>query len=117
LKIEETTAILSTAFSAADLRHGPIAVASTGLPVLALAHPGPAAADVLSLAADLSGRGASVKVAGPVPGSSARWATDVPEALAPVLAVVRSQQLALELARRYGRDPDSPRGLTKVTVT
>jgi glucosamine--fructose-6-phosphate aminotransferase (isomerizing) len=117
LKIEETTAILSTPFSSADLRHGPIAVASTGLPVLAFAHPGPVAADVLALAADLRERGASVRIAGPVPGTSASWATDVPEALAPVLAVVRSQQLAIEVARRYGREPDAPRGLTKVTVT
>jgi glucosamine--fructose-6-phosphate aminotransferase (isomerizing) len=117
LKIEETTAILSTAFSAADLRHGPIAIASTGIPVLAFAHPGPAAEDVLSLAADLRERGASVRLAGPVAGTSATWANEAPEALAPVLAVIRAQQLALEVARSCGRDPDNPRGLTKVTVT
>ena len=40
-----------------------------------------------------------------------------PEVLAPVLAVVRGQQLALELARLLGRDPDSPPGLRKVTIT
>ncbi len=117
LKIEETSATLSTAFSAADLRHGPIAVASTRIPVLAFAHPGPAAEDVLCLARDLRERGASVRVAGPVAGSSAEWPADVPEALAPVLAVVRSQQLALEVARLYGVDPDSPQGLSKVTLT
>ncbi len=117
LKVEETTSILSTAFSAADLRHGPIAIASTGVPILAFAHPGPAAADVLDLVGDLRRREASVRVVGPVAGSSASWSAKVPEALAPVLAVVRGQQLALELARRLGRDPDSPEGLTKVTIT
>jgi len=52
-----------------------------------------------------------------VAGSSADWSPEAPEAFAPVLAVVRGQQLALELARLRGRDPDSPEGLTKVTIT
>ncbi|MGA2210034.1 MAG: SIS domain-containing protein [Acidimicrobiales bacterium] len=117
LKVEETTSILSTAFSAADLRHGPIAIASSGVPILAFAHPGPAAADVIDLVAELSRRGASVRLVGPVTGSAAGWPAAAPEALAPVLAVVRGQQLALELARARGLDPDSPEGLTKVTIT
>ena len=117
LKVEETTSLLSAAFSASDLRHGPIAIASTGIPILAFAHPGPAAADVRDLVLDLRRRGGSVRVVGPVPGSSAEWSTEAPEALAPVLAVVRGQQLALELARRLGFDPDFPEGLTKVTIT
>jgi glucosamine 6-phosphate synthetase-like amidotransferase/phosphosugar isomerase protein len=41
----------------------------------------------------------------------------VPEALAPIVPVVRARQLALALARRRGLDPDAPGGLTKVTVT
>ena len=117
LKVEETTSILSTAFSAADLRHGPIAIASTGIPILAFAHPGPAAEDVQDLVVDLRRREASVRVVGPVAGSSAGWSVEAPEALAPVLAVVRGQQIALDLARQLGRDPDSPAGLTKVTIT
>jgi glucosamine 6-phosphate synthetase-like amidotransferase/phosphosugar isomerase protein len=40
-----------------------------------------------------------------------------PEPLAPIVAVVRGQQLARELALRLGYDPDSPVGLSKVTVT
>lgn len=117
LKIEETTSLLATAFSAADLRHGPIAIASSGIPVLVLSHPGPAAADVADLAAELRRRGAVVHLLGPVAGTSAGWPAVVPEPLAPVLAVVRGQQVALELARLLGRDPDAPEGLTKVTVT
>jgi glutamine---fructose-6-phosphate transaminase (isomerizing) len=117
LKIEETTSLFATAFSAADLRHGPIAVAATGLPVLALAHPGPAAADVADVARDLRGRGADVLLAGPVDGSFLPWPAEVPEVVAPLLAVVRAQQIALALARRLGRDPDEPGGLRKVTLT
>jgi glutamine---fructose-6-phosphate transaminase (isomerizing) len=116
LKIEETTSLFATGYSAADLRHGPIAVASTGLPVLALAHPGPAADDITDLVDDLRQRGADVRLAGPL-GDVLPWPGDVPEVVAPLLAVVRAQQVALALARRLGLDPDSPAGLAKVTHT
>jgi glutamine---fructose-6-phosphate transaminase (isomerizing) len=117
LKLQETTSLLATAFSAADLRHGPIALAATGIPVLAMAHPGPASADVLDLCAELDARGADVRLLGPVPGAACGWDPATPELLAPVLAVVRGQQLAHALARRLGVDPDHPAGLSKVTVT
>lgn len=117
LKIEETTSLFTTAFSAADLRHGPIAVAATGLPALVFSHPGPAAADVADLARDLRERGADVLLAGPVNGSALPWPAEVPEVAAPVLAVARAQQVALALARQLGRDPDAPGGLHKVTLT
>ena len=117
LKIEETTSLFATAFSAADLRHGPIAIAATGLPALVFAHPGPTAPDVTGLAGDLRDRGADVLLAGPVDGSSLPWPAQVPEVVAPVLAVVRAQQVALALARRLGQDPDEPGGLHKVTLT
>lgn len=117
LKIEETTARFTTAYSSADLRHGPIAMASSGPNVLAFAHPGPASEDVTDLVAEVRARGARARLAGPVAGSELIWSASAPEALAPVLAVVRGQQLALTLARLEGRDPDAPLGLTKVTVT
>jgi glucosamine--fructose-6-phosphate aminotransferase (isomerizing) len=117
LKVEETTSRLTAAFSANDFRHGPIAIARAGTPVLALNHPGPASADVARLVAEMSSRGASVKVAGPLEGAEATWPAAVPEPLAPVLAVVRGQQLALALARLLALDPDAPAGLAKVTVT
>lgn len=117
LKLQETSSLLATAFTAADLRHGPIALASSGIRVLALAHPGPAAPDVLSLSAELAERGADVRIVGPVDGASCGWAAEAPESLAPVLAVVRGQQLAFRLARELGLDPDRPKGLTKVTET
>jgi glucosamine--fructose-6-phosphate aminotransferase (isomerizing) len=116
LKVEETTSVFSTAFSAADLRHGPIAAVAGGLPVLVMVHPGPASADVLDVARELRQRGARVRLAGPVAGSGLPWPA-ASEVVAPVLAVVRGQQLALGLARRLGHDPDSPPCLSKVTST
>lgn len=117
LKLEETSALLASAFSANDLRHGPIALASTTIPVLAFAHAGPAAPGVLELCEDLKARGADVRLLGPVPGADAGWDASAPEQLAPVLAVIRGQQLAHALAVRLGADPDRPAGLTKVTAT
>jgi glucosamine--fructose-6-phosphate aminotransferase (isomerizing) len=117
LKIEETTSRFTAAFSAADLRHGPIAIAFNGPPVLAFSHPGPASADVAAVVAELQERGASTRLAGPVSGTDLSWPASAPEVLAPVLAVVRGQQLALALARRLGLDADAPPGLTKVTIT
>jgi len=117
LKIAETTSMLTTGFSSADLRHGPIAIASSKPPFIAFAHPGPARADVLDAVNELRTRGASVRIVGPVEGSDMGWPAAAPEILAPVLAVVRGQQLALSLARLLGRDPDAPAGLSKVTST
>lgn len=117
LKVEETTGRLAAAFSAADLRHGPIAIASNGPPVVAFAHPGPARADISDVVNDLRARGAQARLVGPVEGSDLGWPAGAPEALAPVLAVARGQQLALALARELGVDPDTPPGLNKVTLT
>ena len=117
LKIKETCYVLADGYSAADLRHGPIAAVTRGLPVVALCASGPAFSDIASLVDELRARGASVIVVGtgeradvPLPGEAA-------EPLSPIVAVVRGQQLAHGLALRLGYDPDSPEGLTKVTAT
>ena len=83
LKVEETTTLFAVGYSAADLRHGPIAVASTGLPVLAFTHPGPAADDMLELIDDLHQRGADVQAAGPVNNAALPWPADAPEVRRP----------------------------------
>jgi glucosamine--fructose-6-phosphate aminotransferase (isomerizing) len=42
---------------------------------------------------------------------------DMPEWLSPIAAIVPGQLLAFHLSRLRGFDPDSPRGLKKVTKT
>ena len=117
LKIKETSYLLADGYSAADLRHGPIAAVTRGLPVIALRVAGPALADVASLVEELRARHANVLVIGNGPGVDVSLPDGTPEPLAPVAAVVRGQQLAYELALRLGYDPDTPEGLTKVTRT
>jgi glutamine---fructose-6-phosphate transaminase (isomerizing) len=109
LKVKETTGILAEGMSTADLRHGPIATAFAGAPVLLIDAGGPAAADTSELLEVLELRGAS-GVTLPLPGGLA-------EPAAAIAAVVRGQQLAMTLALAKGLNPDSPAGLTKVTPT
>jgi glucosamine--fructose-6-phosphate aminotransferase (isomerizing) len=116
LKLQETSAISADGLSAADLRHGPIAIVSPGFPVLVLDAPGPAHADATDLIDDLRGRGARVWTIG-VGADADLPLPDLTEGLLPIVAVVRAQQLARELAMAHGRDPDAPAGLRKVTAT
>ena len=117
LKVKETCSLLADGYSAADLRHGPIAAVTRGFPVIALNAHGPAYADVASLVDELRAREASVLVVGTGPDADVPLPHDLPEALVPIVAVVRGQQLAHALALRLGYDPDSPAGLNKITVT
>lgn len=117
LKLQETAAIAADGFSSADLRHGPITIVGEGFPVIALAAgDGPAAADVADLVGVLRERGARVLTISTSPDADLPL-PDVTEALAPIVAVVRGQQLACELALLRGRDPDAPANLRKVTAT
>jgi glucosamine--fructose-6-phosphate aminotransferase (isomerizing) len=108
---------MADGYSAADLRHGPIAAVTAGSPVVALSAPGPASADVAALVDDLRSRDVHVLTIGTGGEADVPLPDEIPEALMPVVAVVRGQQLAYELALRLGYDPDSPRGLSKVTIT
>ncbi len=117
LKIKETCSLLADGYSAADLRHGPIAAVTRGFPVIALRTAGPAFSDVAALVAELRGREASVCVIGTDDEAEISLPEQTPESLSPITAVVRGQQLAYGLALRLGYDPDSPGGLSKVTAT
>lgn len=117
LKIKETCSLLADGYSAADLRHGPIAAVTAGLPVVALCVSGPAQADVMSLVEQLRARQAKVLVVGNGERADIWLPAGTVESLAPIVAVIRGQQLAHDLAIALGHDPDSPAGLTKITPT
>jgi glucosamine--fructose-6-phosphate aminotransferase (isomerizing) len=117
LKIKETCSLLADGYSAADLRHGPIAAVTRGLPVVAFCASGPARADIASLVAELRARRAAVLIVGNGDSADVPLPDAAPEPLAPIVAVVRGQQLAYKLATALGLDPDSPAGLSKVTAT
>jgi len=90
--------------------------------VLVAAADGPMVGPMLELAGDLTGRGATVVGIG---GDAAFAAAcdvhvpgpELPEAVAPLGAIVPAQLLVEGLALALGLDPDNPRGLAKVTAT
>jgi glutamine---fructose-6-phosphate transaminase (isomerizing) len=123
LKLEETCLRPVRGLSYADLRHGPIAVVTTGVTaVLVSAGDGPLVSGMTALAGDLRRLGATVIGFGG--DQDFRAACDLgiagprlSESVAP-LGLILPAQLAVEmLARRLGLDPDAPRGLAKVTQT
>ncbi|TVT00816.1 SIS domain-containing protein [Amycolatopsis bartoniae] len=121
LKLAETSYLAARAYSGADLLHGPVAAIDGDTAVLAITgrgRGGSAMHDVLKAVAE---RGADVlalgSAASEVPAAVRVPVPEVAEELAPVLEVLPVQRLALGLALARGGDPDSPRGLLKVTKT
>jgi glutamine---fructose-6-phosphate transaminase (isomerizing) len=123
LKLEETCLRPVRGYSYADLRHGPISVVTSGMTaVLVAAADGPMVRPMRELADDLTGRGATVVGLGGDQAFATACAVHVPgpdlsEPVAPLGAIVPAQRLVERLARALGLDPDSPRGLAKVTAT
>jgi glutamine---fructose-6-phosphate transaminase (isomerizing) len=117
LKLRETAGLHAVAYSAAELRHGPIAAVTPDVAAVALVAPGAAGEDTADVAVELRRRGGHVLVVGPTPDATLRVPAGLPEPLAALPIAVRGQQLALACALRRGRDPDRPAGLSKVTMT
>jgi len=123
LKLKETSLTLADGYSSADFLHGPTALLGPGLPVLVVA-PGSRTFDDLDAVVGLVEKRearlialtdraelvSQAELALPLPPS-------VPEWLSPVVAVLPGQLWALGLSLARGLDPDSPRGLSKVTRT
>ncbi len=123
LKLKELTYVMATAYSSADFRHGPIATVTEGLPVILVMPSGATLDDMLDLSWELKERGAELVTISDA-GSAHALATTalplgtaVPEWLSPITAIVPGQLLALYLALAKGHEPDTPRGLQKVTRT
>ncbi len=119
LKLKETCGLQAEAFSSAEVRHGPMALAEPGYPVLVFATPGPTQADALQLAAEWRARGVRVLLAAPAgtPGVDLPLAAAPHDDLAPIVALQSHYLMVEALARARGRDPDTPPLLSKVTLT
>ncbi len=114
LKLKETSGLHAEAFSAAEVRHGPMAIVGAGFPVLALGGSGPAGASVREVAEEFRGRGAQALLAGPngdLPAIAAH------PAIEPILLAQSFYRMASDLALARGRNPDAPPHLRKVTET
>lgn len=120
LKLQEMAYVFAHAFSPADFAHGPFAVLDEGFPVLAAVPDGAIAQDSFAtLERALSERGAAVTVltnvqAAPVDGIVV---PTTPEYLSPMVFIAAAQLFTLHMALLKGIDPETPRGLRKVTRT
>jgi glucosamine--fructose-6-phosphate aminotransferase (isomerizing) len=118
LKLKETSGLHAEAFSAAEVRHGPMALAQPGFHALLFAQADEAGAGVAPLASDFAARGATTYLAG----ATANGVISLPTLVAhpiiqPMLLVQSFYRLAHDLALARGRDPDRPPHLNKVTET
>jgi glutamine---fructose-6-phosphate transaminase (isomerizing) len=123
LKLKEISYIPSDAYAAGEMKHGPIALLSSGTPVVCVATDSAVLDKLLSNVAEVRARGAEViAIAGARHDEVSEYAEHVfalpscEELLQPLLAVIPLQLLAYHVARSLGLNVDQPRNLAK-TVT
>jgi len=116
LKLKETCGLHAEAFSAAEVRHGPMAIIGEGFPLVAFATSDAAGDDVRAVAAELAERGARISLADTRGGGDPPAIAAHP-AIEPILMIQSFYRMANALSLARGLDPDAPRYLSKVTRT
>jgi len=119
LKLKETCGLHAEAFSAAEVRHGPMALVGPEFPVLVFAQQDGAFTGTVELADEFRNRGAHVWLAA----EGTAWPDALPvvpvahPACAPLATVLSFYRAANALSQARGYDPDRPPHLNKVTRT
>jgi glucosamine--fructose-6-phosphate aminotransferase (isomerizing) len=118
LKLKETCGLHAEAVSAAELRHGPMALVRAGFPLLIFTQNDESRSGVTQLAAELAAQEADVLLAG----ADAARATILPTegahpVIEPLLFAQSFYRMANALSLARGGDPDRPPHLHKVTET
>jgi glucosamine--fructose-6-phosphate aminotransferase (isomerizing) len=118
LKLKETCALHAEAVSAAELRHGPMALVRPGFPVLVFAQNDEARAGVELAAGELVARKADVMIAGSRCQGALHLASEPAHpVIEPMLIAQSFYRMANALSLARGLDPDRPPHLRKVTET
>ncbi len=119
LKLKETCGLHAEAYSAAEVKHGPMALVGAGFPVMMLTPNDEGRDAFAALAGDFIDRQAQVVMAG----SEQQGALSLPflpglhPALAPLATIQSFYRFAVSLSLARGFDPDRPPHLRKVTET
>ena len=123
LKMKEISYVPADAYPAGEMKHGPLALLSSGSPVVCVATDSAVLEKLLSNLSEARARGATTLVVASAGQHRVRdyadavcWLPPVHADLQPVLAAVPLQLLALEVAEARGLNVDQPRNLAK-TVT
>ena len=118
LKFKETSGLHAEAVSAAELRHGPMALVRTGFPLLVFSQNDESRPGIVQLAAELSAQGADVLLAGTHLAHTTELPTEAAHpVIEPLLFAQSFYRAANALALARGHDPDTPPHLRKVTET
>jgi glucosamine--fructose-6-phosphate aminotransferase (isomerizing) len=123
LKLKEISYIHAEGYAAGELKHGPIALLDSRVPVIGIVTDGRVREKMLSNLAEAKAREAiTVVVANHGDQEAAAladyvfWVPKVDELLSPIVNIVPLQLLAYHIADIDGKDVDQPRNLAK-TVT
>ena len=123
LKLKEISYIHAEAYPAGELKHGPIALIDSEMPVIAVAPNDDLLGKVKSNLQEVKARGGELYVFGHSHESHEDTVTqfielpEIPELIAPIIYTIPLQLLAYHVAVLKGTDIDQPRNLAKgVTV-
>ncbi|MCT0230263.1 glutamine--fructose-6-phosphate transaminase (isomerizing) [Synechococcus sp. CS-1324] len=122
LKLKEISYIHAEGYPAGEMKHGPIALLDSRVPVVSIAMPGRVFEKVLSNAQEAKARDAQLIGVAPEGPDTALFDVLLPvpavdELLSPLLTVIPMQLLSYHIAAHRGLDVDQPRNLAKsVTV-
>ena len=118
LKFKETCGLHAEAFSAAEVRHGPMALVGPDFPLLVFRQSDQSAEGIDQLVTEVRERGGRVfVVGGALPDTIGLPAIAGHPALEPILQIQSFYRAVNALAVRRDFDPDNPRHLKKVTET
>jgi glutamine---fructose-6-phosphate transaminase (isomerizing) len=123
LKIKELARVWAEPYSSADFAHGPRTLLERGTPVLLFASRGALSREARTIAAGMKRHGARVyaitndELVAERADEAVLLESEIAETLAPIALAVVAQHVAAHVARRHGRDPERPSGLSKVTRT
>ncbi|MGI9666698.1 MAG: SIS domain-containing protein [Acidimicrobiia bacterium] len=120
LKLQEMAYVFAHGFSTADFAHGPFAVLEPGFPVFALLPSGAITDDSLSILQRAHEEGhARVSLLTNINNTGLPSVTtpSMPESTSPISFITAAQLFTLHMALARGVDPETPRGLNKVTRT
>lgn len=125
LKLKEITYIHAEGYAAGELKHGPLALIDTGVPVVVILPPGENHRKTMGNLEEVKSRGANV-IAICANNDSVLISkadeiftinSDVTDIISPLVYIVPLQMLAYYIAIERGLNPDKPKNLAKcVTV-
>lgn len=123
LKIQETSYVRAKAYAVSDFYHGPFAMLDINIPVFIIAPEGESFKDMTEMVEKLGEKGIELIIISNNKNilKKAKVALELPKEIndvySPFYNAIIAQILACNISLNKGLNPDSPRDLSKVTIT